>query len=303
MSPPKARDAVLSIGRIYCDLVFMGLPAMPRMGREVFAPSLHPTLGGGAYIAAAHLERLGRKAALVACYGTDPISRSFEERLKETGIDLRFLDRRADAGPQVTVVMSGASDRAFLSVRAGPAVPGTLDAALDWDRAALLHIAEYATLAEDPGLIARAKARGLIVSLDPSWDEALIRDPALLVKSAGVDVFLPNEDEARAITGKDDIGAALDILAGHFPLVAIKCGASGARLAAGDARLAASAPRVEVVDTTGAGDAFNSGLLDAYLAGADFEICLQAGIACGTQSVRAAGGATQVSPNLQSRAG
>ena len=291
MNIEPSRDAVISVGRVYCDLVFAGLPSMPRMGREVFAHSMQPVLGGGAFIAAAHLAHLGRATALLANYGIDPLSQALAPQLDASGIDLRFLERRADAGPQVTVVMTGAEDRAFLSCRAGRAVPARFGEALSWERAGLLHIAEYATLVDQPGLVARAKAAGLAVALDPSWDDTLITDPGLLEACAGVDIFLPNEDEAAAITGTSRPDEALEILADHFPLVAIKCGSAGALLGAGDVRLTASAPNVEAVDTTGAGDAFNAGFLDAYLSSRPLEACLEAGVTMGSLSVQVIGGA------------
>src|SRR5690606_19488179 len=152
------------------------------------------------------------------------------------------LERRADAGPQVTVVMTGAEDRAFLSRRAGRAVPVRFADALAWDRAALLHIAEYATLIDQPDLVARARAAGLTVSLDPSWDDTLIRDKALLQTCAGIDIFLPSADEALAITGQSDLNTALTVLVNHFPIVVVKCGREGALLGAADIRLKARAP-------------------------------------------------------------
>ena len=291
MNIEPSRDAVISVGRVYCDLVFAGLPSMPRMGREVFAHSMQPVLGGGAFIAAAHLAHLGRATALLANYGIDPLSQALAPQLDASGIDLRFLERRADAGPQVTVVMTGAEDRAFLSCRAGRAVPARFGEALSWERAGLLHIAEYATLVDQPGLVARAKTAGLAVALDPSWDDTLITDPGLLEACAGVDIFLPNEDEAAAITGTSRPDEALEILADHFPLVAIKCGSAGALLGAGDVRHTARAPNVEAVDTTGAGDAFNAGFLDAYLSSRPLEACLEAGVTMGSLSVQVIGGA------------
>lgn len=300
MTDMSKRDAVVSVGRIYCDLVFSGLPDMPRMGREVFARSMDPVLGGGAFIAAAHLERLGRRCALLASFGTDPLSSALAPQLETSGVDLRFLDRRADAGPQVTVVMTGEADRAFLSCRAGDAVPSRFETALQWDRAAMLHIAEYATLAEQPDLVARAKSAGLVVSLDPSWDDSLIYDPNLLAACKGVDIFLPNAEEARAITGASDLEDALDTLAVHFPLVVIKCGGTGAMLAASGQRHSAKAPKVKVVDTTGAGDAFNAGFLDRYLAGHPLPDCLAAGIATGSLSVQTTGGVPASAPNGRS---
>lgn len=303
MKTNPSRDAILSVGRIYCDLVFAGVPSMPQMGREVFAQSMQPVLGGGAFIAAAHLVQLERPVALLASYGIDPLSLALEPQLDASGIELTFVERSADAGPQVTVVITAPNDRAFLSRRAGKAVPGGFEAALGWERAALLHIAEYATLAEQPDLVARAKAHGLLVSLDPSWDDSLISDPRLISACAGVDVFLPNAEEALAITGTATIDDALNSLAESFPLVVVKCGGKGAVLAAGTTRLSIPAPKVNVVDPTGAGDAFNAGFLDAYLRERPLPECLAAGIAAGSRSVQSIGGAPVSAHHFADRTG
>ena len=55
---------MLSLGRIYCDLVFRGLGGMPQLGRELFARDFAMTPGGGALITAAHLSAGGRASAL-----------------------------------------------------------------------------------------------------------------------------------------------------------------------------------------------------------------------------------------------
>jgi sugar/nucleoside kinase (ribokinase family) len=285
------RSAVLSVGRLYCDLVFTGVDAMPVLGRELFARDLTIAAGGGAFIAAAHVARLGRCAALVSRLGTDCISIGLEDQLARSGADLRFVERAPDAGPQMTVVMVHDHERAFLSRRAGTARPATLEQALDWSEARHLHVAEYATLNEIPGLIDMAKAKGLSVSLDPSWDDALIRDSAFLSNCRGADIFLPNMEEARAITGARTPDAALDELVSWFPVVAIKAGPKGAVLGRGERRLRTAAPGVPVVDTTGAGDAFNAGFIDAWLDGASDQACLDAGVGSGSLAVGSAGGA------------
>ncbi|KRA43110.1 carbohydrate kinase family protein [Devosia sp. Root635] len=290
MTIPQGRRGIISAGRIYCDLVFTGLQDMPRLGAEVFAEAMVPVLGGGAFIAATHIAAHRRPSALLSRFGTDPLSMMLESQLVASGVDLRFVERQADAGPQVTVVMAHASDRAFLSRRAGQALPRDYGAALDWDQACHLHIAEFATLAECADLVQRAKAGGLTVSLDPSWDETLIRQPALLAACAGVDVFLPNAEEALAITGTGTVEDAIAILEDAFPVVAIKLGPDGAMLSVGGWRFARPAPSVTVVDTTGAGDAFNAGLLDAWLDGLRAELCLDAAIMAGSLSVQAVGG-------------
>ncbi|MCO5731211.1 carbohydrate kinase family protein [Rhizobium sp. SSA_523] len=290
-------SAVLSIGRLYCDLIFTGLDSLPVLGREVFSSGMKLAAGGGAYIAAAHIHHVGRQVALVARLGSDALSREVATELASSGIDLRFVEHADDAGPQVTVAAVMGHDRAFLTKRAGSARPATLPAALDWSLAKHLHIAEYATLHEMPDLVREAKAKGLSVSLDPSWDSTLIYDKHLLEACEGVDLFLPNREEVEAITGLKDPEAALDRLLEIFPHVALKDGASGAWVAAKGFRLHHPAEPVPVIDTTGAGDAFNAGFLNAWLDDTPLEDCLHAGISAGSLAVQAAGGASTVRPD------
>jgi len=285
------RPAVLSLGRIYCDLIFTGLQSLPQPGREVFAENMKMAAGGGAFISSAHLAHAGRAVALVARLGFDGLSRGIEPDLKIDGVDLRFLERADDAGPQVTVASVIGNDRAFLSRRAGSALPATLPAALQWKDAGHLHIGEFATLHEIPDLVRQAKSAGLSVSLDPSWDETLIYDPGLLAACEGVDIFLPNREEAQAITGHDDPAAAVRFLAKYFPIVALKNGGEGAWLGTVDTHVHLPAKDVPVIDTTGAGDAFNAGFIDAWLEGHDVYRALEAGIDYGSLAVQAAGGA------------
>lgn len=286
------RHLVLSIGRLYCDIVFRGFDALPQLGEERFAREVAVVPGGGGFITAAHLASLGAPAALLSRIGVDPLSNAIAPALAESGVDLRWLERAPEAGPQPTVVMVQGGERAFLSRRAGTARPGTLGAALADPAVRHLHIAEFATLAEIPELISAAKRGGLTVSLDPSWDDAWIRDPDLIQRANGTDIFLPNAAEARAITDCDDLDQAGARLARHFPVVVIKDGEQGARLYQRETSLRLPAPQGgPVLDTTGAGDAFNAGFVAAWLAGRPAASALAEGIACGTLSVQGVGGA------------
>ena len=289
VATPRGR-AVLSLGRIYADLVFNGIDTMPMLGREVFANDFAVTPGGGALITAAHVAALGRSAVLLARFGTDAISAAISDEIENLGIDLQFLDRSPSAGPQLTVAIVKDSERAFLSRRAGHAAPATFEAALAWGEAAHLHIAEYATLHEMRDAVTSAKRHGLTVSLDPSWDAELIKDPMFFEVASGVDVFMPNLEEAEALTHQSDASVALDILARHFPIVALKCGSEGAMLAANGTVTSLPGQKVTVVDTTGAGDAFNAGFLHAWLDGNTPEQSLAAAITTGSRSVQARGG-------------
>lgn len=286
------RDKVLCLGRIYCDIIFTGLHDMPALGRERFAEDVTIAAGGGAYITAAHLASLGRPAALLTRLGTDPLSQSLNSELEGSNIDLAFVERSDDAGPQPTVALVKGGERAFVSRRAGTSRPSSLEKALSAPDIAHLHIAEFATLKDNPDVIAMAKDRGLTVSLDPSWDDQLIRRNAGFFEAcAGVDIFFPNVAEGEALTGEASPEAILHDLQKHFPLVVLKRGEHGAMASRGAACISAEALPVTVVDTTGAGDAFNAGFLHSWLGTSDVERSLRAGIEAGALSVQSAGGA------------
>jgi len=153
------RNKVLCLGRTYCDIIFTGLHDMPVLGRERFAKDVAITVGGGAYITAAHLVSLGRPAALLTRLGTDPLSCGLNPELDASGVDLSFVERSGDAGPQPTVALVKDGERAFVSRRAGSSRPATLEQALTARDVAHLHIAEFATLNDNPDVIAMARPR------------------------------------------------------------------------------------------------------------------------------------------------
>ena len=282
--------AVLSLGRIYCDMVFRDLEQMPQLGREIFAKDFALTPGGGALITAAHVAALGRPAILLARFGKDALSAALYGQIESLGLDLRYLDRDESAGPQLTAVMVANGDRAFVSRRAGHARPVSFERALLTSGATHLHIAEYATLHEMSDAITLAKNHGMTVSLDPSWDNDLIGDPAFFERTQGVDVFMPNLEEAYALSGCTEPSAALSFLRQYFEFVVLKAGGEGGMLGSADGTIALPSPKVTVVDTTGAGDAFNAGFLNAWLDGEAGPACLAAAIHSGSLSVQASGG-------------
>ncbi|WP_201829989.1 carbohydrate kinase family protein [Microvirga zambiensis] len=289
---PAGRHKVLCLGRTYCDIIFTGLQDMPVLGRERFAEDVAIAAGGGAYITAAHLSSLGRPAALLTRLGTDSLSRSLDPELEASGIDLSFIERSEDAGPQPTVALSKGGERAFISRRAGTSRPATLERALSASDIAHLHIAEFATLRDNPDVIALARDRGLTISLDPSWDDQLIRrDSDFFRLCEGIDIFLPNVEEGEALTGETSDDMILRRLSESYPLVVLKRGEQGALACHGSTVASAGARPVDVVDTTGAGDAFNAGFLHSWLGTSNLEASLAAGVEAGSLSVQSAGGA------------
>ncbi|WP_108482692.1 carbohydrate kinase family protein [Oceaniglobus ichthyenteri] len=277
-----ARGAgILCIGRLYCDLVFGDVPRLPAMGQEVYAGALSLHAGGGAVITAAHLAALGRAAHLAAYWPADPFEGKITADVSGAQIGHSLCQPSLGHEPQITVAISGATDRAFLTRRVGPAVPRLTPAQLKALNIGHIHIGELATLIEVPGLIGLARAVGATVSLDCSWDDATTAKAAPLIRA--VDVFFPNEAEVAQL---EQLGLAPP----YAPLTVVKLGQNGATAHAPCGSHSVAAQRVDVVDTTGAGDAFNAGFLNSWLNGAAIPECLAAGNAQGARAVQQVGG-------------
>ncbi len=288
--PPR----VLCTGRFYCDVIFTGLRKMPTPGEEVFASGLSLKPGGGAFITAAYLAALGRPAALASPLFPGPFLKSIETELTQSGVDMSCC-RSAPAmqEPQITVAIANGAERAFLTRRTGPAVPADIAETIAGGGFTHLHIGELSALVEQPALVPLARKAGLSISLDCSWDEDVLARDDLDDLIASVDIFLPNAAEA----------ARLGNLSGQSPiapLTVIKRGPDGARAITDDGSVDVGTESVNVVDPTGAGDAFNAGFLDAWLADLPLRHCLAAGNACGAEAVTRVGGATDL-PDMRNR--
>ena len=165
------------------------------------------------------------------------------------------------------------------------------------DDAAHLHLAGYALL--HPGsrpaaraMLAAARAAGMSVSVDPSSAAPLARAgaAAFLEWVAGIDLLVPNRDEAAMLTNMPDPKAAGRALTAQAREVVIKLGPQGAIWTDGEAQVRVAAVDVHAVDTTGAGDAFAAGLLAARLAGAEPADALGAACSLAAEAVARAGG-------------
>jgi sugar/nucleoside kinase (ribokinase family) len=143
-----------------------------------------------------------------------------------------------------------------------------------------------------PEWLRRLKQHGVTLSLDTNWSpDGRWEDVKELLPL--VDVFLPNDAEAMAITGKANVFDAGRSLASHGCLTVVTCGRNGVVAFRGDDlwRAELADPKtINVVDTTGAGDCFDAGFVRAWQLGWSIEKCLEIGMRCGRANVQAAGG-------------
>jgi sugar/nucleoside kinase (ribokinase family) len=277
MTPPRTVPRIVVVGDVAVDvLVEPHSPVVP--GADVPA-RIRTRAGGAGANTAAWLAHLGAEVTLVGRVGDDPAGRAAAADLHGAGVRPALA---VDPGHPTcaVVVLLADGDRTMLSDRGAAArlAPADLPA---FDGADHLHLSGYVLL--DPasraaGLaaLARARAAGLSTSVDPQVAPAL--GPGFVDDVRGVDLLLPNAAELAALGGV----AALRDVAGA---VAATDGPRAARWTDPHGTWTAHPPPTAVVDPTGAGDAFDAGLLVAWLTGSDPSGALEAGCAAGAAAV------------------
>lgn len=283
------QPGVLCVGRVYCDLVFSGLAHAPLPGEEVYAEKLYLHTGGGAAITAHTLAKLGRAVELCASLPAAPFTSLVQSDLEST-VGLQYCVECTQASPQITVVLTGESDRSFVTHRAQQALPENYidllrQCAANGD-VTHVHIGELATLIDCPELIEIAREANWTVSLDCAWDVTAIRSQRAKSLIEKVDVFMPNEVEIGELAnaGVNEYTSALTV---------VKRGETGAMgYSRGQPGVCIDMPatKQECVDATGAGDAFNAGFIDAWLQHKPLDECIGAGNRCGEKAVGHFGG-------------
>jgi sugar/nucleoside kinase (ribokinase family) len=281
---------VLLRGDPFCDLTFTfaDRDALPALGQEVMATNfaINP---GGVFNVAAALQRLGLTVGLKATLGSDIFSRYIGERMRECGLSLDLTRWVDHPKPVVTVGISFPHDRLFISYdQDDPDLPEQI---LTLDDFALHQPRALFTYGEEgPDLFREARRRGIFVLLDTSWSPEYIRSDFLRDVLAEVDVAAPNLPEALEMTGACDPESALDRLSACCRCVVIKMGAEGCIAACNGVRYRVRGIDVEAVETTGAGDNFNAGLLYGVLKGYPFETALRCANITGGLSTLVPGG-------------
>ncbi len=221
---------------------------------------------------------------LVARVGDDAAGTACRGELEAAGVTCAFAVDPALPTCMVVILLDAHGDRTMFPDR-GPTVPSPV---ADVDLASLglpldprphLHLSGYVLFdagSRAAGLesLRQARALGWTTSVDPQSPALIEREgvSAFLSWVSGVDLLLPNENEVVALGG-------LAAVLGHAREVVATYGAAGARWVGVDVDESAEAPFVDNVDATGCGDAFNAGLLSAWLRGEDRAEALRAGVA------------------------
>lgn len=261
--------------------------------------------GGAGGNTAAWLASAGTPVCLFARVGADSAAEAVRADLRAAGVTAVLAEDPELPTCSVVVLAETSGERTMFPDRGANARLSPADVDLTrarWDGIPdlgavpatgevppHLHVSGYVLFDEGSraaGIAALAQARevGWTTSVDPQAPSLLARVGAETFLSwiEGVDLLLPNAAEAAALGGQ----AAMLAAAEH---VVVTYGGDGARWVCRSGTWSAAAPTVHVTDPTGAGDAFDAGLLAAWLTGASPEDSLRAGIQAGSTAVSRVG--------------
>lgn len=288
-------NEIVVIGELNVDLIASGVSAGPVLGTEVLADDFTVTLGSASAIFSCGIARLGHSVTFVSRIGNDDFGHLCLESLAQRGIATDRIEIDVQSKTGVTVVVSTAEDRAMITFLGAIAELSLSQVPADiFHGHRHLHLTSYylqkALQPDFPHLLDAAREAGATTSFDPNSDPTQGRDEKVLEVSRHTDILFLNEDEARLLTGVDDIEAAGRQLSELCPTVAIKLGAKGAIGFQDGAVERVEGFKIDAVDSTGAGDSFAAGFVHAFLDGGDLRKCLTIGNACGAFSASRPGG-------------
>lgn len=272
------------------DLVWR-VPAFPVVGESrVGTFARYP--GGKGANQAVQAARLGLRVLAVGCLGADEFGDVIEEEMRRAGVDTRGVMRTKEASTATAGIYVEDGGRNTIAIDLG--ANRCLDA--DW----VMHCTDgfegwvLSNLEVPLAATLAATGGGRRLILNPAPGERL--EDGVLER---VSVLTPNETEAEILLGEAvDAGTAERLRGRGAERVVVTLGAEGAAWATPEGEGRCAAPRVEAVDTVGAGDSFNGALLVGLVEGMAWEDAVALAVGVASVSVTRAGAI----PSLPTRA-
>ena len=286
-------------GNITLDIICKVVDEVPRYESMSFDQVMVSPGGCGSNVAIG-LSAMGISTALIGRIGSDDAAGLVESYWKRVGLHTNYVEKvqGLPKGTSVGLIDQNAQPRFIHTSGANKTLTAS---ALDIDQfiqdgAKSLHVAGFFVL---PGImdgslapaLELAQRKGLLVSLDVVRSPRMADPTPLWSLLPFVDILLCNAHEASRISGKDKPSqAAKELRQRGAGAVIVKLGKDGCLIESEDLTECIPAPVAnEVVDTTGAGDAFAAGLIAALLNGKSYPDACMAGNEAGVRAVGSLG--------------
>ncbi|MYL50777.1 aminoimidazole riboside kinase [Halobacillus litoralis] len=232
--------------------------------------------GGAPANVSVGVARLGATSTFLGKVGDDVLGRFMKKTLTDYGVQTHSMFLTPDVRTGVVFVTNAEDGERSFDFYINPSADQFLEAGeidvADFDTHKVLHFGSISMIGEKVKeathhAVALAKEKGMIVSYDPNlrlplWDSEEQARETIQSMLSEADLLKISEEELEFITGETDIERGLEKLAGYdIPLTLITMGGEGNYVCTSDGIQHVPAMKVKAVDTTGAGDAFVSGML------------------------------------------
>ncbi len=270
---------VLALGNINIDLSFY-VERAPAPDSEAFAHQFSTFHGGSAANFSAGVARLGLRSGILACVGSDREGTEAVDALKNEGVITDFIRRVEGIGTgRVCVIVEGDGSRRMVAYRgANASLEGIAGDGVAEASPEVVQLCNVSRNVLKDAMRRRGKWK---VSVDPGGSVGELEGGDV----EGADIVMLNERECQTLTGKQWEEGARQ-LSKSVGKIIVKRGAHGAHLVSAGRGRSLPAYRVEVLDTTGAGDSFDAGFISAYCNGLEDGECLRWGLAAAALKIQ-----------------
>ena len=292
---------VFVIGELNIDLIMKGDSIVPEFNQEKLMDSFDMVLGSSSAITASCLAGLGMDVYFVGIVGDDMFGHFCIEELNKKGINTNYVQIVPKIQTGVTVSLSTSKDRALLTFMGSISELSIEDVPSEiFNMADHIHFGSYflqtKMIEHWKDLFVNAGRNNISTSFDTGWDpnENWERNEILALLQH-TSLFIPSEIEIKNIFDLNDVNQIKNISLPKYGSVIVKLGEKGSILidAQGNETKIEGYP-ITPIDTTGAGDSFNAGVIYGHLNGFDHKELLEFSNACGAIATLRIGGASSV---------
>ncbi|CDQ18533.1 fructokinase [Halobacillus karajensis] len=260
------KKGVISLGEALIDFIPL----------DVANINYQKSPGGAPANVAVGVSRLGASSTFLGKVGEDILGRFMKETLDSYGVKTHTMSLTPDSRTGVVFVTNAEDGERSFDFYINPSADQFLKKSEihteDFEANKVLHFGSISMI-RDPAkeatrhAVTLAKEKGMIVSYDPNlrlplWDSEAHARETIQSMLGEADLLKISEEELTFITGETEIEKGLEKLSYYeIPLILITMGRDGSYVCTKDGYEHVPAMEVKAVDTTGAGDAFVSGML------------------------------------------